>query len=320
MGIGERRLFTGEKPIVYTSDVPLQVIDLGEPMPTEAEVAQLVRERIRFPPRPKVFTRTRSKSARGGGSSLPTGYPPDATSYQSHGDTWRQQWGPVQPTSPWLQGQGASNASGGPVTPKRQTDDKVTDKNYRLTEIADLFTLAAHSYVLEWRHDDCKFSEYLDDVLTSIDRFSLQQGYGVSTISGGTRQPSPVFGFREAVKYTGPISDDPLKEVFTPRFAFYHASGVAKCISAGLKENPDDNATIQFMFRFIYGSTDSRNTALQRYVTQVAGEYVPLPQSLEQIEPTAHVLGTQELSDLSLTTIYNGALDDLGDSTDKNEE
>jgi hypothetical protein len=238
MGIEEKFILTGKTNYTTTDRLRIEVINQGIDLPTEEEVSALVKERVVFPYRPTVTTVVGAavkgvKKAFGRGKG-------------SRDGAW-----PTVSTSTY----GTTTYGGYSTSIVPQVVEKV-DEGYSLEEITRAFVLAAYSYVNQYRHTQCQYSQYFKEVLDQIDDTQYQG-----------RKPLAV-GLREAILLGPALYEDNPKETEVPTFDPYRISA----ISRGIKKELDvrrDEELIGFMIEFIGSNTKGRNKAIADYVGSI---------------------------------------------------
>jgi len=142
------------------------------------------------------------------------------------------------------------------------------DAAYTHQEFAQLFVFAIHMYHAEQRHSECKYSTYVDELLTTLGRWS--QGYNNNRIINYADKDN-IVGLRGAVLEVGPLVPDNTVVVEKMKFNTYRIENMVENVADELSGNKtDDQDTIEFMDKFIgTSSTEERNKLIENYVTLV---------------------------------------------------
>ncbi|MBU1975186.1 MAG: hypothetical protein KKG59_02150 [Nanoarchaeota archaeon] len=293
MGIQDRFNLSGTSTYKTITGIPIDVIDKGIDIPTDAEIEAIVNDRVIFPPK-KTFVQKvgqwvsgathaggyqwQGAYVGGGGMPVQTGRnynPTPRTVYQSTYTPPKKMTvaekiaslriPPAKRTSldeEVLEAATTGDSIGGFTLPHDQVR-KTGENKYFYEELAMMFVFSANEYLAEYRHADCEYSTYVDALLGTMDKFvrvNLQQG------EPGT----DYIGLRSAVALTGPAVPDHPATVHEHKIEFYKLKNQHENAAAELGYyGQDDKDTIKFMFTFINGDTTERNAALVAYANFV---------------------------------------------------
>ncbi len=249
MGMEESFPLTGRKRYATLENVPLEVINYGENIPTDDEIRSLVQERVIFPVKPKPFDfkgwrgRRKGQSTHSIDQQFPSGMSSEIGAESRYYGTHTS-----------------------PIPPKAKDEvEKVSDQKYTLEEVATLFTLSAYAYVTEHRHAHCKYSLYI----TALMDYLLEYNTTIGKVKKDQSKDHTNVGVFGAVTELGTLVEDPSSiEVQKPQP--YRIGLIADYIKKEL-QGPFEcrDETINFLFTFINGSTLERNQALENYVGYV---------------------------------------------------
>jgi hypothetical protein len=144
---------------------------------------------------------------------------------------------------------------------------KTGENIYSYDEFAHLFTLAIHMYQAEFRHKDCRYSMYVNELLHTL----AERNIG-SYIKGPKTS-----GLRSAVMINGPIVEDNPNVVEKTTFKSYFLNDIVTNIHDELMSHiTADDDTMNFIGEFIStADTKERSVLLEKYVANVLGQKSP---------------------------------------------
>jgi hypothetical protein len=209
-------------------------MDEGLDIAAQSELEKIVKERIKFPPKP-ILAKVTSFAKKLGKSLMP-----------------KNQW--------HLKDGNYDQKSGGEhnrtLYSVHNTKVQKTDSNvYCYDELARIFVLSAQSYLTEYRHSPCTYSRWMNEFMQNLDQYK----------SPGKDDNH---GIIYAVMKTGDLFDDPETEVEKPDEHYYFRNQIDNITDELNATN--DKETIEFIFEFC-GTTGcrERNAILEKYVTRV---------------------------------------------------
>ncbi len=242
MRIEEQHALTGTKKYFQIVNPELEVLAEGINLPTEDEVVALVKERVKFPPKPKV---RKFKGGKGSVSRV-VGW---AWGESDADDAWVEQYVPAA---------GVTTKTWGPYGGSAKSQvKKEADPSPTMEELAQRFTLAFFGYTTQSRDKECKYSVYADEIFSRMSRF------------GSMKEDTTALGdLRSIVLDLTEISEDK-DEVDAPGFEPYKARQAAENLSKYQQANPDET-TIKFMIDFVRApDLASQSRVLEQYVRTV---------------------------------------------------
>ncbi len=301
MGIEEKFKLTGKVnyATVDTNDengLHLIVRNKGIDIPTKEEVAALVKERVKFPPKQKVVAKV-AGALRGDGmhgthvSNVPSGvrnWQDENYIYQEgiysgnypihqHPRTLQESLDslvlpepPVEEDNSLLEAlnEGGSVTKASTRLPNDQEMKIRIESSLEYEEIAQRFVYSLAAYIVEARSVGCKYSTYawflLDKMSTYVNRYAARP-----------RTDPLLFGVSSSVLRVGDLIPD--NEFVVKKHKMPGAYRLDDAISNAIHEliyiGDADEFTWQFMDSFAQASTEGRNKLLENYVPIVIEAY-----------------------------------------------
>jgi len=249
-----------------------RVINQGEGILTEDQVADLVRERIKFPPKPKWINVAKGvfgvgKKGKGGKwqqqQYVVPGQQNIVPADTGMSDSEAAFWGGLDNVK--------GPAAGGKVKyvpPQPVVENKTEDPTYTLKELVKVFALSAYSYSIHRRHSYCRYSEYMHKLIEDVGVYQL--GFQKKDV-----QHIPVGDLNNHILHLGDLVEDPDVITLDPthNWSLNNVERAAKNILEFQAEYPDQ-AAIQFMTQFVNAhDVIVQNRVLEEYVGKVNATY-----------------------------------------------
>ena len=283
LGAQEKFVFTGKESSIYIENLPLEIFDEGVDIPTEEEVTELIKERIVFPE--KIKTKWISRAASKIVYSGPSGSAVGSIGVSSKKSVAERIASLVEPAAAAESSEG--NVSGDDALESIVTGEdvvssapkktempanqiaKTKDRTYNNEEIAELFVLAANSYLADFRHAECKYSTYMVEILDLLGKYRYTY-YAGSAPGYDTRvKNTNLPGIRTSVEQTGSLVEDNPRVVETHFTHFYRIQDSIDNIIDEILELQDSESA-KFMLEFVFAKDiDEKNKLLETYVTGV---------------------------------------------------
>jgi hypothetical protein len=289
MGIQETLPLSQKQNYVEVSNIPIEIIEKGINILTEAEVEALVNERVKFP---EKYTPTHMAGRfgdviiQGGERIIRYVMGDDQSDFISIAGTSKverriaaakraaeKEKKPSEDTSADVL-EALQNGSAvkhvqkytpvskhGPANKFRTKEDNPAPT---IAGISQLFTMALYGYALRYRDKDCKYSTY---VIEALDEMSAWNTTGGSNQQWQThKKKGRTNGFWTAVNELGDlVADDPTL-VEEPKLPRYRIDTIVENIYDELV-NDQDVPTAQFMNHFVQSTTlAEQNALLEEYI------------------------------------------------------
>jgi len=271
MQIEEKFGLTGTVKRYILTNPKIEIINKGENLPTEAEVTDLVRERVMFPPKRKIFSGLIGPTGQVIVGAGIKGQTPDDEEIDWSGFDQTNTRGvyvssgayPANPTqSHWLAGN---------QTPAKPLP-KLEHGKLHLDDLAKAFSFAVMGYLSQYRDSSVKYSEYISKLFEMSSQFENKTShYDWQT---KTQQP-PFFtkgDLASNVLDLGELFQD--SEVIKPIGIYsYQADNLADNI-ANFHRQFSDGYTREFISRFTNaGDMEQKNKLIADYVNGVHKRY-----------------------------------------------
>ena len=310
MGMEERFCLTDVTNYETVEKVPIEMVEKGIKIPSQKEVEAIVNERVKFKKyvfTPQFWPAKSRRKRRGGTVFVPVSGTPGSNFQTVSFNNWMENQGyfdnqkeQPSPKKTVLEkvnealGFGAGKksnielalsvreAANKDITPPStlNADSAVIPENYAkktdstlftAQEIAKMFALAATSYVVEYRHRECRYSTYMDQLLETISEYQQSAGYYYTE----TLPPLRCYGLRSSVIKTGKLVAD--AETLVEKPNKLHDLGT---IVTNILDELDEEAErahgiprkldVNFMLNFADAkTTEERNVLLEKYVEEI---------------------------------------------------